>query len=106
MYLVTTETIADQKISEVKGAIFNETSDFREHRKGRISGIKGIFGGKSTTYSDEYSKGRKLALVELEQQAHRLSANAIVSTHISYNQFVNSDIMLIVVTASGTAGCC
>ena len=24
MYLVTTETIADQKISEVKGAIFNE----------------------------------------------------------------------------------
>ena len=96
MYLVTTETIADQKISEVKGAIFNEQVISVNIVKDAISGIKGIFGGKST-------KGRKLALAELEQQAHRLSANAIVNTHISYNQFVNSDIMLIVVTASGTA---
>ncbi|MEB6181944.1 YbjQ family protein [Enterococcus casseliflavus] len=103
MYLVTTETIADQKISEVKGAIFNEQVISVNIVKDAISGIKGIFGGKSTTYSEEYSKGRKLALVELEEQAHRLSANAIVNTHISYNQFVNSDIMLIVVTASGTA---
>ena len=91
MYLVTTETIADHKISEVKGAIFNEQVISVNIVKDAISGIKGIFGG------------RKLALAELEQQAHRLSANAIVNTHISYNQFVNSDIMLIVVTASGTA---
>jgi uncharacterized protein YbjQ (UPF0145 family) len=94
MYLVTTETIADQKISEVKGAIFNEQVISVNIVKDAISGIKGIFGGKSTTYSDEYAK---------EEQAHRLSATAIVNTHISYNQFVNSDIMLIVVTASGTA---
>ncbi|MBM9833027.1 heavy metal-binding domain-containing protein, partial [Enterococcus faecalis] len=77
MYLVTTETIADQKISEVKGAIFNEQVISVNIVKDAISGIKGIFGGKSTTYSEEYSKGRKLALAELEQQAHRLSANAI-----------------------------
>ena len=38
--------------------------------KDTISGIKGIFGGKSTTYSNEYSSGRKLALLELESQAH------------------------------------
>ena len=44
--------------------------------------------------------------LELESQARSLSANAIINTRVSYNQFVNSDIMLIVVTASGTAGCC
>ena len=72
--------------------------------KDTISGIKGIFGGKSTTYSNEYSSGRKLALLELESQARSLSANAIINTRVSYNQFVNSDIMLNrFVTASGTA---
>ena len=103
MFTVTTETIADKRIREVKGAIFNEQVISINIVKDTISCIKGIFGGKSTTYSNEYSSGRKLALLELESQARSLSANAIINTRVSYNQFVNSDIMLIVVTASGTA---
>ncbi|KRN07617.1 hypothetical protein FD15_GL000908 [Liquorilactobacillus sucicola DSM 21376 = JCM 15457] len=103
MYIVTTENIADKTISEVKGAIFSEQVISVNIVKDTLSGLKGIFGGKSTTYSDEYAKGRNLAIKDLKAKAHSLSANAITKVQVSYTQFVNSDIMLIAITASGTA---
>ena len=43
MFTVTTETIADKRIREVKGAIFNEQVISINIVKDTISGIKGIF---------------------------------------------------------------
>ncbi|MFC0232949.1 heavy metal-binding domain-containing protein [Vagococcus entomophilus] len=103
MKIVTTETIATQKISEIKGAIFSEQVISVNIVKDALSGIKGIFGGKSHAYSAEYKKARELALIELKDEAKKLAANAIVDVQLHFNQFINSDIMLIVVTASGTA---
>jgi hypothetical protein len=62
MHIVTTQTIAGMTISEVKGAIFTEQVIAVNAVKDTLSGIKGIFGGRSATYSEEYSKGRELAL--------------------------------------------
>lgn len=103
MYIVTTESFADKTIIEVKGAIFSEQVISVNIVKDTLSGLKGIFGGKSVTYSDEYTKGRNLAIEELKVKAQNLSANAITKVHVNYTQFVNSDIMLIAITASGTA---
>ncbi len=103
MYIVTTESIADKTIREVKGEIFNEQVISVNIVKDTLSGLKGIFGGKSVTYSDEYTKGRNLAIEELKVKAQNLSANAITKVHVNYTQLVNSDIMLIAITASGTA---
>ncbi|MCI2149014.1 YbjQ family protein [Bifidobacterium crudilactis] len=100
---MTTQTIAGMTISEVKGAIFTEQVIAVNAVKDTLSGIKGIFGGRSATYSEEYSKGRELALAKLAEEARGLSANAILAARVSYSQFINSDIMLLVITASGTA---
>ena len=103
MHIVTTQTIAGMTISEVKGAIFTEQVIAVNAVKDTLSGIKGIFGGRSATYSEEYSKGRELALAKLAEEARGLSTNAILAARVSYSQFINSDIMLLVITASGTA---
>ena len=103
MKIVTTEMFSNKDIVEVKEAVFSEQVLSVNVVKDAISGIKGIFGGKSNSYSEEFSKGRELALVALKSQAALLSANIIIDVCVDYNQFVNSDIVLIVVTARGTA---
>ncbi|TOY70609.1 hypothetical protein DIS12_03905 [Leuconostoc citreum] len=103
MKIVTTEMFSNKDIVEVKEAVFSEQVLSVNIVKNAISGIKGILGGKSNSYSEEFSKGRELALVALKSQAALLSANIIIDVCVDYNQFVNSDIVLIVVTARGTA---
>ncbi|MBZ6008208.1 YbjQ family protein [Leuconostoc gelidum subsp. aenigmaticum] len=103
MKMVTTETISGQNITETKKIVFSEQVLSVNVVKDAISGIKGIFGGKSNSYSEEYAKGRQLAIDELQKEAEKIGANAIVGANVHYNQFVNSDIMLIIVTANGTA---
>ena len=103
MKIVTTETISEKHIIETKKIIFSEQVLSVNVVKDAISGIKGIFGGKSNSYSEEYAKGRQMAIDQLQKEAEKIEANAIVGTSVHYNQFINSDIMLIIVTASGTA---
>ncbi|MFK4568261.1 YbjQ family protein [Enterococcus sp. UD-01] len=103
MKIVTTETFAQTQITETKGALFSEQVISINIVKDAISGIKGLFGGKSTTYSKEYEEARKKALNDLIEQAEQRQANALVALNINYNQMINSDIMLIIVTASATA---
>jgi uncharacterized protein YbjQ (UPF0145 family) len=49
MKIVTTETFAQTQIIETKGALFSEQVISINIVKDAISGIKGLFGGKSTT---------------------------------------------------------
>jgi hypothetical protein len=49
--IVTTETFAQTQITETEGALFSEQVISINIVKDAISGIKGLFGGKSTTYS-------------------------------------------------------
>lgn len=102
MQITTTEKIIGQKILETKAAIFSEQVRSVNLLKDALSGLKSMFGGKSSAYEQEYRLGREGAIQELEAQAHRLGGNGIVGLRLNYSQLINSDIMLIVVTASGT----
>lgn len=103
MKLVTTEVVATMPIVEIKGAIFSEQVISVNMVKDTISGFRGLFGGKLDSYSTEYRKGREAVIEELCHHSRDLEANGIVDLNVNYNQFINSDVMLIVVTGSGTA---
>lgn len=102
MQITTTETIIGQTILETKEAIFSEQVLSVNLVKDALSGLKSMFGGKSSAYEQEYRMGRDAAIQELEAQAHCMGGNGIVRLTINYSQFINSDIMLVIVTASGT----
>lgn len=64
------------------------------------AGMRNIFGGRSKSYEDELASGVSDAPAEMEQQAARLDADALVGVDIDYESV--GDKMLIV-SASGTA---
>ena len=64
------------------------------------AGMRNIFGGRSKSYENELASGVSDSLVELEQQAGRLGADAVVGVDIDYEAVGNQ---MLMISASGTA---
>ena len=58
--------------------------------------------GYSEGYAEEYKKNRENAMADLIEQAEALQGDAIVNLSVAYDQFVNADMLCVVVTAYGT----
>ena len=59
-----------------------------------------IFGGRSQSYENELASGVSDSLVELEKQAERLGADAVIGVDLDYES-VGANMLMI--SASGTA---
>lgn len=101
MFIVTTDFIPNMKIVEMKDCVFSEQVLSINAVKDVMNSFKGIFGGELGSYAEEYKKARLLALKHIEKQAEKIGGNAIINLNVRYNQFINSDIIFIVVAASG-----
>jgi len=67
-----------------------------------LAGIRDIVGGRSGPYEEVLREAKNNALTELEENAKRLGANAVVGIDLDYETVGTSGSMLMV-TASGTA---
>ena len=67
-----------------------------------LANLTDFFGGRSNTYEKVLREGKETVIRELEQQAARMGANAIVGVDIDYNTVGANGSMLMVV-ATGTA---
>jgi len=105
MIITTTPTIDGKKITEYKGIVFGEVISGVNFLKDFTAGLSNFFGGRSGTYEEELIKARENALLEMEDRARRLGANAIVGVDIDY-EVLGADNGMLMVTASGTAVLC
>ena len=64
------------------------------------AGLRNIPGGRSRSYENELSAGVSDSLVELEEQAAQLGADAVIGVDIDYES-VGAQMLMI--SASGTA---
>ena len=64
------------------------------------AGVRNIFGGRAKSYENELAGGVSDVLAEIEEQATKLGADAVVGVDIDYESV--GDTMLMV-SASGTA---
>ena len=62
--------------------------------------MRNIFGGRSKSHENELASGVSDSLMELEQQAGRLGADAVIGVDIDY-EAVGSQMLMI--SAYGTA---
>ena len=62
--------------------------------------VTDIVGGRSGAYENELSKARQIAIKEMEDEAARLGANAVVGVDLDY-EVVRQGMLLV--TAAGTA---
>lgn len=102
MITTTTNTIEGRPVRQYLGLVTGETimganviSDF-------MASITDFVGGRSGTYESKFAEARETALQEMEEEARRKGADAVVGVDIDYQVLGASNGMLMV-TATGTA---
>lgn len=102
MILTTTPTLEGYTIKEYKGIVTGETIIGANAIKDFMAGLTDFFGGRSSTYEKVLIEAKNTALVEMQQRAMSMGANAIVGIDLDYETLGSNGGMLMV-TASGTA---
>ena len=102
MILTTTPSVEGRSIEEYRGIVFGEVISGVDVIKDFTAGLSNFFGGRSSTYEDELTSAREQALLELEQRAARLGADAVVGIDVDY-EVLGSNNGMLMVTVSGTA---
>ena len=67
-----------------------------------FAGIRDIVGGRSGSYEEGLREAKDIALREMQEQAFRLGANAVLGVDLDYETLGSNGSMLMV-SASGTA---
>lgn len=101
MIISTTPTIQNHDILEYKGVVFGEVVSGANIVRDFFASITDVIGGRSGAYERKISASRQDALRELEENARKLGANAVVGVSFDYSTLGTKSMFVIV--ATGTA---
>ena len=102
LVVTTTPSIEGKKITQYYGIVTGEAIIGANLFHDVLAGIRDIVGGRSGSYEEVLREAKNNALTEMEENARRLGANAIVGVDLDYETIGTNGSMLMV-TASGTA---
>ena len=102
MLTTTTPIIEGKRITKYYGIVSGETIIGANIFRDFLAGIRDIVGGRSNSYEEVLRKAKDSALREMEDQAMRLGANAVIGVDLDY-ETVGQNGSMLMVTASGTA---
>lgn len=78
MIIVTTENIANYRVTEVLGPVFGLTVRARGIGKDIMASLKGLVGGEISQYTEMLEDARKQAIDRMVKNAAAMGANAII----------------------------
>jgi uncharacterized protein YbjQ (UPF0145 family) len=104
LLVTTTPHLEGLRIAAYHGVVSGEaimgTNIFRDI----FAGVRDIVGGRSGAYEKALRKAKAIALREMEEEARRLGANAVISVALGYeNISLRDGSGMLMVCASGTA---
>ena len=102
MIITTTPNIENHQIVEYKGLVFGEVVSGANFIRDFLAGITDVIGGRSGAYESKLNSARQEALQELEKEAKKVGANAVVGVSMEY-QSMGGDKGMFIVVATGTA---
>ena len=100
MLITTTPGIEGHPVTEYLGIVTAQGVLGVNALKDVSAGVRNIFGGRAKSYENELASGVSDALAEMEKQAAKLGADAVVGVDVDYES-VGSN--MVMVSASGTA---
>ncbi|NGP46041.1 YbjQ family protein [Bacillaceae bacterium SIJ1] len=100
MIISTTNQLDGYRVTEYIGIASGEAIMGANIARDFLSGITDIIGGRSSAYESKLAEGRKIALEEMEEEAERLGADAVIGVQIDFETIKDGMMMVI---ASGTA---
>ena len=102
MIISTTNRLETNEVKQYLGIVTGETIIGANLFKDFFAGIRDIVGGRSGSYEKVLREAKDIALKEMQEQAVRLGADAVVGVDLDY-ETVGSKGGMLMVTASGTA---
>ena len=102
MIVTTTPAIEGRPVQEYLGVVAGEAILGANVFRDLFASVRDIVGGRSGSYEEILRRGREAALAELEEEARKRGANAVVGVDIDY-ETVGANGSMLMVTASGTA---
>jgi uncharacterized protein YbjQ (UPF0145 family) len=102
MVITTTPTVEGKKINNYLGIVTGEAIMGANIFRDLFAGVRDIIGGRSGAYEEELGRAREIALQEMQDEAQKRGANAIVGVDLDY-EVLGSNGSMLMVTASGTA---
>ncbi|MDG6809026.1 YbjQ family protein [Glaesserella parasuis] len=102
MIITTTPNIENHQLVEYKGLVFGEVVSGANFIRDFLAGITDVIGGRSGAYESKLNSARKEALQELEKEAKKVGANAVVGVSMEY-QSMGGDKGMFIVVATGSA---
>ncbi|MEG1615970.1 MAG: heavy metal-binding domain-containing protein [Bacteroidales bacterium] len=102
MLVTTTNTLEGKRIVKYHGIVTGETIIGANIFRDFFAGIRDIVGGRAGSYEKVLRQAKEAALEEMQDQAMRLGANAVIAVDLDY-ETVGSEGSMLMVTAAGTA---
>ena len=102
MIISTTPTLEGRPIRDYLGIVTGEVIIGANIFKDLFAGIRDIVGGRSGSYEKSLRQAREIAFRELEEEALKLGADAVVGVDIDY-EVIGERGSMMMVSASGTA---
>lgn len=102
MILSTTNILETHPVKDYLGIVSGETIIGANIFKDFFAGIRDIVGGRSGSYEKVLREAKETALKEMEEQAFKLGATAVIGIDLDY-ETVGKNGGMLMVTASGTA---
>ena len=103
MLCTTTSSLEGQKITRYIGVVSGEAILGTNFFKDIFAGITDLIGGRSATYEKELRKAKEIAMREMQEEAQRLGANAVIGIDIDYEEISPGQGTMLMVSVSGTA---
>ena len=100
MLVVTSETVANQRIVRTLGMVRGNTVRARHVGRDFIAGLRNIVGGEIHEYTKLMAESREQTIDRMVAEAEQLGANAIITTRFTTSVIVGGAAELLAV---GTA---
>ncbi len=102
MILTTTHNIEGHRIKDYLGVVTGEAILGTNFFKDFFANVRDIVGGRSGAYEKEIQRAREIAFQDIQEEALKVGANAIVGIDLDYEVMGKTGSMLMV-SISGTA---
>lgn len=100
MMITTTNNIEGKVFNEYLGVVAGEAILGANIIRDFFASITDIVGGRSGAYEEELRKAREIAFSEMEEEARKLGATAIIGVDVDYETVGQG---MLMVAVSGTA---